>query len=375
MRVFLAVLHKEVLHISRDPRSLLASLLLPLLLLLMFGYAISFDVRDVTVAVVDHARDAAARDLLATLSADGTVRVVARVDSDAALDEVLVRGEARVGLVLPPGLAADLAAGRSPPIQVLVDGTDATFAGQALQRVAGALRTDATRDLRLALRARGGGDTLPGLSTRPRVLFNEGLDSRWFIVPGLIAVIVSMLAAMVTSQTVAREYEQGTIEQILVSPVSGASLMLGKLVPYVAIGVLQVGSVTVAARVLFDVPIRGSLLLLAAGTLLYLIGSMAFGLMISAVLKSQQLALQVSLIATMLPSLLLSGFVFPIGNMPLLLQGLSYVVAARYYIAIARGLFLKGVGLAALWPELLAMAVFAAVLLVVATSRFRRTLS
>jgi ABC-2 type transport system permease protein len=180
---------------------------------------------------------------------------------------------------------------------------------------------------------------------------------------------------MVTSQTVAREYEQGTIEQILVSPVSGASLMLGKLVPYVAVGVLQVGSVTVAARVLFDVPIRGSLLLLAAGTLLYLIGSMAFGLMISAVLKSQQLALQVSLIATMLPSLLLSGFVFPIGNMPLLLQGLSYVVAARYYIVIARGLFLKGVGLTALWPELLAMAVFAAVLLAVATSRFRRTLS
>jgi len=367
------VMYKEFLHIVRDQRSLLAILALPLLQLLLFGYAISFDISYIDLAVADQDHTQASRALVQALTADGTVRVVQRVDGDVALGRALDDGRARLGLLIPPDYAADLASGQDVPVQLLVDGTDATFAGQALQQVAGSLQTRIGRDVQTMLRTHGRPGDPPGLVTRPRVLFNESLDSHWFIIPGLIAVIVSMLAAMVTSQCIAREYEQGTIEQILVSPISGPAMMLGKLVPYVGIGVIQVVSVTLASRFLFGVPIRGSLWLLSIGTLLYLVGSMAFGLMISALLKSQQVAMQVSLIATMLPSLLLSGFIFPISNMPLALQGLSYVVAARYYIVIARGLFLKGVGLAALWPQFVAMVIYAAVLVLAAISRFRRS--
>ncbi|MBT3221435.1 MAG: ABC transporter permease [Proteobacteria bacterium] len=216
---------------------------------------------------------------------------------------------------------------------------------------------------------------MPGIRPRIRVFFNEALDSTWFIIPGLIAIIIMMLAAMVTSQCVAREYERNTIEQILVSPVNGPALMLGKLIPYVGVGAFQVFSVTLASYLLFGVPIRGSWLLLAGATFLYVTGSMALGLMFSAVLKSQQLAMMIAFVATMLPSLLLSGFVFPLTNMPKALQIVSYAVPARYYITITRGLFLKGVGIDVLWPELLAMVIYAMVLLIVATSRFRRSLS
>lgn len=375
MRAFFPIAYKEALHIWRDPRSLAASLMLPLLLLLLFGYAISFDVRYVPVAIVDHDHSPASRALVDALVADGAVQVVARPHNDAALDLALQDGTARIALVLPAGYGASLAAGEEVPIQLLVDGADASYAGQSLQHVVGVIGAGVRRDIRAVVRTHGGPDEAPGLSTAPRVFFNESLQSRWSIVPALIAVIVSMLAAMVTSQCVAREYETGTIEQILVSRVSGPALMLGKLVPYVGIGIIQVAMVTVAARVLFEVPIRGSLVLLAIGTLLYLIGSMAFGLMLSAVLKSQQVALQVSVVATMLPSLLLSGFIFPITNMPWPLQALSHAVAARYYVVIARGLFLKGTGLDVLWPDFLAMTVFAAVLLLAATSRFRRSLT
>lgn len=375
MRTLWPILHKEVLHIVRDPQSLVASLALPLLLLVLFGYAIQFDVRQVGIAVVDQDRSAASRALVADLTADGAIRVVARDDDPDAIEPLLERHVARMGLVIPPGYGVSTARGEEVAVQLLVDGTDATFAGQALGLVAGTVREGVLRDVRDRLVAMGGPDELPGLVARPRVFFNESLDGTWFIVPGLIAVIVSMLAAMVTSQCVAREYEQDTIEQILVSPVSGPAFMIGKLLPYVGIGVLQVTTVVIASRFLFEVPIRGSLLLLGFTTLLYLVGSMALGLMLSAVLKSQQVALQVSLLVTMLPSLLLSGFIFPIHNMPLALQGISYLVPARYFVGIARGLFLKGVGVEPLWPQIVAMVVFAAVLLVVATSRFRRTLT
>lgn len=375
MTALLPIMIKEVQHIVRDPRSLAATLALPILMLLLFGYAISFDVTDVPMVVVDHDRSAASRELVAGLTADGAVRVVARTDDVDEAEAMMRAGEARMVIVLPPDLSTGLAAGEDVPVQLLVDGTDATFAGQALGRVGGELAHRVERDVLTAIVTRGGPDELPGLTTQPRVLFNESLDSTWFIVPGLIAVIISMMAAMVTSQCIAREYEQGTIEQILVSPISGVALMIGKLTPYVGIGLIQVLTVTLASVWLFGVPIRGSLALLSLGTLLYVVGSMAFGLMLSAVLKSQQLAMQVSLIATMLPSLLLSGFIFPLSNMPWALQGLSYIVAARYYVVIARGLFLKGVGIEALWPDLVAMVIYAAVLVLAATSRFRRTLA
>ncbi len=373
MSALLPISLKELQHIVRDGRSLFASLALPIVMLLLFGYAISFDVTEVGIGLLDEDRTPASRELVDTLTADGAVHVVDVVGSERELERLLDRGTARMGLQIPKGYASDVAAGEDVPVQLLVDGTDATFAGQAMQRVVGSLadkrRRAVTRQLGQA------GLSPPGLDPKPRVLYNETLDGTWFVIPGLIAVIVAMLAAMVTSQCVAREYEQGTIEQILVSPVSGPAFMLGKLLPYVGLGILQVGSVVLASRFLFGVPIRGSLVLLAIATLLYLAGSMALGLMLSAVLKSQQVALQAALLASMLPSLLLSGFIFPIANMPAVLQAISYVVPARYFIVIARGLFLKGAGLEALWPEFVAMVIYATVLVGIATTAFRRSVS
>jgi len=364
---------KEMQHIVRDSRSLFASLVLPILMLVLFGYAISFDVREVSIGVLDEDRSAASRALVDTLTADGAVRVVRFVGSERELEGLLDRGTARMGLQIPKDYGADLAAGEDVPVQLLVDGTDATFAGQAMARVLGSLADESRRAVTRQLDQAG--MEIPRLEPRPRVLFNEPLDGTWYVIPGLIAVIVAMLAAMVTSQCVAREYEQGTIEQILVSPVSGPAFMIGKLLPYVVLGVVQVGSVVLASRFLFGVPIRGSLVLLAVATLLYLAGSMALGLMLSAVLKSQQVALQTALLASMLPSLLLSGFIFPISNMPSALQVFTYVVPARYFIVITRGLFLRGVGLESLWPEFVAMIIYAFVLVAIATGAFRRTVA
>lgn len=374
MRALWPILVKEMVHILRDSRSLAAALLLPVLMIVMFGYAIRLDVRDVAIAVLDYDHTPASREVVATLTSDGAIRVTRHPASDDELDHLLQRGTVRLGIVIPRGFKEALDGGERAPLQVVVDGTDATFAGLALSQVAGSLSHRAHRDLTLLLR-QAGRDELPGLTTTPRVLFNEGLDSRWFVVPGLIAIVIMMLAALLTSQCVAREYEQNTIEQILVSPVAGLALMLGKLLPYVGVGLLQVLTVVLASRFIFGVPIRGSLLLLGVATFLYVTGSMALGLMLSAVLKSQQVAMQVAMVATMLPSLLLSGFTFPLENMPGWLQALSWIIPARYFVNITRGLFLKGVGLDVLWPDVLAMVVYATLMIALATSRFKRSLT
>jgi ABC-2 type transport system permease protein len=374
MSAFFPIAVKELLHILRDPRSLGAVLIMPLAMVLLFGYAISLDVKCVEIAVVDHDRSPEARELLAHLTADGAVRVMAWPDSATEIEAMLDRGTARLGIVVPPGFGRDLASGKDAAVQVLVDGTEAAFAAQALGHVASSLQHTTVGQVEELLRQLGRRGGLPGLSVQPRVFFNEALDSRWFVVPGLIAIIIMMMSALITSQCVAREYERNTIEQVLVSPVRGPALLLGKLTPYVLVGVIQVSSVTLLSRLLFGVPIRGSLGILALATFLFLVGAMSMGLFFSAALKSQQVAMQVSFVATMLPSIILSGFVFPVKNMPLLLQWLSYVVPARYYLRLIRGLFLKGVGVEVLWPDLLAMVIFATVVLAAATSRIRSSL-
>jgi len=375
MTAFFAILYKEMLHIIRDRRSLAAALLLPMLQLLLFGYAIRLDVRNIEMALVDYDQSSASRELVDQLCADGAIRISDRMQSETELERALDQGRARFGLVIPSGYGHRIHAGQRSPVQLLADGSDASFAGLALGHVGGALQTGIERRTVRAIEVMGGPAELPGLHLRTRVLFNEELNGTWFIIPGLIAVLIAMLAAMLTSQCIAREYEQNTIEQILVSPVTGPALMLGKLVPYVGVGVVQVLTVTLAAWGVFGIPIRGSLVLLAVASLLYLIGAMALGLVLSAVLKSQQVALQISLMVSMLPSLLLSGFIFPISNMHPVLQGISYAIPARYYIVITRGLFLKGTGLSVLWPELVAMTVFALAMVLIASSRFRQSLA
>jgi ABC-2 type transport system permease protein len=362
-----AVARKEWLHLRRDPRSLTLAFALPALLLLLFGYAISLDVRNIPLAVLDRSGTPQSRRLIEALVASRYFTVRAVLTRETELDRVLGRGTARLALVVPPEFAADLAARRGAAVQLLLDGSDANTATIA-QNYAEAILTGVAGEL-------GGEQTAVLIEPRTRVWYNETLESRNMVVPGLIAVIMSIIAAMLTALTIAREWERGTMEQLIATPVRRVEVVLGKLAPYVAIGFVDVIVAVLAGRFVFGVPVRGNLLLLAVLTLAFLVAALGWGIFLSAALKSQLLATQAAMITTYLPALLLSGFVFSIAAMPVVLRGITHIVPARYYVTITRGIFLKAVGPATLWPEAVALVAFAALGLTLALRTFRKELA
>lgn len=365
-----AVARKEALQLRRDRRSLVLAFVLPVLLVLIFGAAISLDVRDLPLAVLDRDRSPASRELVEAFQASGYFSLAARLDGLPAADRLLARGRARVVLVIPPGYARDLAAGRGggAVVQALVDGGDANTATIALN-YADAITAG------VAARVGGGGPAgPPRVVAEARVWYNEALESARTIVPGLIGVIMAIIAAMLTALTIAREWERGTMEQLIATPVHRLEVVAGKLLPYVGIGAVDVAATVGIGLVVFQVPLRGSVLLLAALSLLFIVGVLSFGLFLSAALKSQVLATQVALMSTYLPALLLSGFIFAIGNMPAALRAVSYLIPARYFVAISRGIFLKGVGLGLLWPQVVGLLVFTAAAVGLAIRSFRKEL-
>lgn len=363
-----AMARKEWIQLKRDPRSMLLAFLLPLLLLVFFGYAITWDVEDLPLAVVDEDGTVLTRELTAALESTGDFRVTRRPESRDAADHLLVRGDVRGVMVIPPGFTADLRGGRTAEIQFLVDGSDANTATIAIN----------TADAMVGRFARGAvlrGRTLAlPVRAEPRVWYNPELQSRNMIVPGLVAVIMSIIAAMLTALTIAREWERGTMEQLASTPVGRVEVVLGKLLPYLLIGLFDVAVTVVAGMLLFGTPLNGSVVELAVLTLLFLTGALGLGVFISAALKSQVLATQVAMVATYLPAVLLSGFLFEIASMPPVLRGITYLIPARYFITVTRGIFLKGVGLDVLWPQALFMAGFAALGLGLATRVFKKEL-
>lgn len=363
-----AIARKESLQLARDRRSLLLAFVLPMLLLVLFGYAISLDVRDIALAVVDQDSSAASRELVEAFESSGYFTVVARPQSAAAIDGLFARRRALAAIVVPPGFAADLGAGRTATVQALLDGSDANTATIAL-----AYAEAVARDYGVAVRADGGRPSLP-LTAETRVWFNEELSSRNMIVPGLIAVIMMIIAALLTSLTVAREWERGTMEQLAATPVTRLEVVLGKLLPYLAIGLFDVAVSTVVGILLFDVPFRGSAWLLAGLSFQFLVGSLGLGLFISAVARSQVLATQIAMVVTFLPAFLLSGFMFAIEVMPKPLQVVTLLVPARYFLVVTRGIFLKGVGPEVLAVQAALMILFAVVGLTLAVRSFRKEL-
>ncbi|UCH32928.1 MAG: ABC transporter permease, partial [Armatimonadota bacterium] len=294
----------------------------------------------------------------------------------AEVDRVIDRGSAKVALAIPRGYARDLAAGRSAQVQVIVDGTDPRTASLALSYVS-AIILGYSNQITLAAASRAGvtrAETLQPVDFRPRVWYNPELRSTNFIVPGLIAVILMMLSALLTSMTVVRERERATIEQLVVSPVMPYELMIGKLVPYVMIAFVDVVMVTAAGRLLFDVPLRGSPVLLLGLSGVFLVAALGIGLVISTVAHSQQVAMTIAIMATMLPSFLLSGFVFPIASMPRPIQVVTYLIPARYFLVILREIFLKGTGAAVLWRQAVPLVVFALAAIVIAALKFKKRL-
>ena len=367
-----AIARKEALQVRRDPRSLLLAFLLPVLLLIIFGYAITWDVRDISTVVVDQDRTSASRDLIRAFQASGYFRILAYAeDADAAVAS-LAGGSALLVLVIPPSFSDDLHAGKPAPLQAIVDGSDANTATIALGYAQAIVREFSAEATQVSLASR----TSRGvpISARTRVWYNEEMLSRNMIVPGLIAVIMMIIAAMLTSLTIAREWERGTMEQLAATPVSRLEVVLGKLLPYLIIGLLDVGMASIIGVALFRVPFRGSPALLMGTSLFFLIGSLGLGMFFSTVARSQLLATQLAMVGTFLPAYLLSGFMFAIDVMPRVLRIVTYVVPARYFLVVTRGIFLKGVGVPVLYVQGLSMLAYAAVGIALAARVFRKEL-
>lgn len=365
-RRLLAVSRKEVLQLRRDRRSLLLAFLLPVLLVVIFAYGISWDVDEIRTVVVDQDHSARSRALVEILRGSGQF-MIEEVATPAAVDGRIDRGQAQLALVIPPGFAADMGRGIPARVQAVVDGSDANTATIVLGYTQAAVQAYTRQLLRDAGRA-----VTPAVQLESRVWYNEELVSRNMIVPGLVAVIMMIVAAMLTSLTIAREWERGTMEQLAATPVHRAEVVLGKLLPYLAIGLIDVVVASVLGVALFGVPFRGSFILLMLTSTLFLTGALGLGMFISAVTRSQLLATQVAMIVTFLPAFLLSGFMYAIDVMPPVLQVLTLLVPARYFLVVTRGIFLKGVGPGVLHTQVLLMIVFAALGLFLSTRVFRK---
>jgi ABC-2 type transport system permease protein len=372
VRKLRAVAVKELRQIRRDPLSLLMLLGLPAFMLVLYGFALNFDVRHVDLAVQDHDRTAHSRELVAAFVRSTYFDLAATPVPGADLEDLVERGLARGVLVIPQGYAAELQAGRTAQVQLLLDGADANTATTVLG-YAGAIVAEANQEaLRRTVVRVGGAGEVAGISYQPRVWYNPELSSTRFLVPGLMGVLLMLTAVLATALSIVREKERGTMEQLRVAPLRTVELILGKTTPYLAISFAAAAIILAAARVLFGVEVQGPYLALAAATLLYLVGALGLGILISTVAQTQAIAFQGGLLVSLLPATLLSGFIFQIRGMPAPLQVVTYAVPARYYLVVLRGVILKGSGLSPYVPELTGLALFALVALSLASLRLWR---
>ncbi|MBK8232698.1 MAG: ABC transporter permease [Candidatus Eisenbacteria bacterium] len=337
MRKILAVAWKELRQASRDPITLGMLIGVPAIMLLLYGYALSFDVRHVALAVQDLDQSRASRELVSSFINSTFFDRTLDLAPGAQAEDILERREAKAVLVIPAGLARDLAAGRTASIQFLADGTDSQTANTILGYAA-ALTASANVELAGRSLSRGS----PPIDYRPRVWYNPELRSTHFLVPGLIGFILMLTAVLSTALSIVRERERGTMEQLRVTPLGAGQLVIGKTIPYLGISLLASVVILVAADLLFGVRVKGSYFDLFIVTLVYLIGALGFGLLVSSLVDSQALAFQVGTTLSMLPAIFLSGFIFPLRSMPLPLQGITHLVPARYFLVMSRGIILKG---------------------------------
>ncbi len=362
LRNIQAVTRKEFYHLIRDFRSLYLAFALPLLLILLFGYALSLDVDNVETVVVDYDKTDLSRDLIRRLDASPYFHVAAHLHNTKEATEYLDHGRAILVVVIPPDWTKNLRADREAPLQLLLDGSDPNFASITRGYVNAFIEQYNQKLLVQFLNRQGMEKIKPPLEARIRVWFNEDLESRNFIVPGMIAVIIMIVGAMLTSLVIAREYENGTMETIKSLPISAGEFLIGKAIPYFFVGLTDVLISILMGQILFDIVMKSSFWLMILASSLYLAVALALGLFISSVTKNQLLANQGAILLTYLPSLLLSNFVFPVVNMPQVLQLITCIVPATYYIDILSGLYLKNLGFAHLWPSYVVMMIMFTIL-------------
>jgi ABC-2 type transport system permease protein len=363
-RKVLAIARKELRQASRDPLSLAMLMGVPAMTLVMYGYAINFDVRHARLAVLDRDKSAASRELVSSFVNSTFFDQVADLTPGDDLGRLTERREAKAVLVIPEGFARERAAGRRAPVQFIVDGTDANTA-TTLLGYASAIAGEVS--------ARGAAlETDPPITYEPRVWYNPELRSTQFLVPGLVGFILMLTAVVSTALSVVRERERGTMEQLRVSALRPSELIVGKVLPFLGISLGATFFILSVARVLFGVVVRGSYLDLFVVTLIYLLGALGFGLLVSTLVETQAMAFQVGMVTSMLPAIFLSGFIFPIKSMPFPVQIVSYAVPARYFNVVLRGIILKGGGLASYWDDVLFLVAFAVVVMGIAARRLSR---
>jgi ABC-2 type transport system permease protein len=348
---------------------------IPMLLLMLYGYALTLDVDNVPLVVWDQSQSQASRELISRFAGSRYFSLRAYVRTYRDVEAAIDSAQAFVALIIPRGFAGQVESGRPAPVQLIVDGSDSNTATLAVGYAEAVVLTYSQGIALQQIQRSSGRAPRPPLELRPRVWFNADLESRNYIIPGLIAVIMMVIAAMLTSLTVAREWERGTMEQLISTPLKGRELILGKLLPYFSIGLVDVVLAVLLGEFLFRVPLRGSVALLFALAAIFLAGALSLGMLISIVTKNQLVANQLAMVTTFVPSLLLSGFVFAISNMPKPLQLISYVIPARYFVALLKGIYLKGVGLEILAGEAALLTVFGAGMVFLANVTFRKKLA
>lgn len=369
------MLVKEFIQIFRDPRMRAVILVIPILQMIIFGYAVNMDVRNIPTALYDLDRTPASRELAARFEGSGYFDIVARVDREPEMQEVVDSGRAKVVLRLDRGFSEAVTGGRTAAVQIILDGSDSNTASIVMgysERIAGAYNQQVL--LERISRSSGGRFETEPVTLAARAWFNPTLESRWFFLPGVIAQLVMIVSIILSSMAVVREREIGTMEQIMVTPIGRLEFILGKTIPFALIGFVDVALVCAVAVFWFEVPLEGHLATLFLATGLFLLSTLGVGLFISTVSQTQQQAMMTTFFFVM-PAILLSGFIYPIANMPPVIQGLTYLNPLRYFLVIIRGVFLKGTGFEVLWPQMAALAVLGSGLLFLAAGRFRKTLA
>ena len=365
----IAVARKEMRQIIRDRRTLLILLFVPAFFLLIYGYALNFDIRHVQIAVQDNDRSTASREVISAFVNSGYFDLYDEVLDEAAISRVVDRNLARAVLVIPPRFGADVGGGRPTSVQFIVNGDNSNTATTVVGYATGLVSALSSR---YELQARLGSPTGPLLTVEPRVFYNPELRSTLFLVPGLIAYIAMLTAVVSTALSIVREKEAGTMEQVRMAPIGPVPYIVGKTAPYFVVSLASAMGIVAAAMIMFDMPMRGSWLVLLAVISLFLIGALGLGLLISSVAETQQVAFQIALLSSFLPTLMLSGFIFPISSMPVFLQWFTRIVPARYFLVALRGIVLKGTGPSVFWTDLVALIVFAVLILGLASLRLKR---
>jgi ABC-2 type transport system permease protein len=372
LRRLRTVTRKELLHIVRDVRSLTLALALPLVMLLLFGYALTLDVDRIPTYVYDQDQTPESRELIDQFRGSTYFQIRGAVNSYKPADLAIDKSDILLNLVVPRDYARRLLAGQEANVQLLVDGSDSNTASIALGYAQAVIQTYAAQ-LRSDAQVRKGGQPLRvPIDARIRVWYNSDLKSKNFIVPGLIAVTMMIIASMLSSLTIAREWENGTMEQLLSTPVRPTELVLGKLLAYFALGITDMLICIIVGVFIFQVPFRGSVWFLFFTSCLFLFGALSWGIFISASARTQMLAFQLGMLSSFLPGYLLSGFIWSIQNMPKVIQAISFIVPARYFVTILNGVFLKGVGIRILWGEVSMLMVYAGLVFWAASRKMRQ---